>query len=477
MSAQTHIIKRLVIELSLPSGKLEAFHMQNEIKSFCIEKINGELHRFFSDFISDHKIFRIQKLEVDLGRVTKQQFKEQLIEKIRLSIEDLLNNVQQKDITFHQEFSVHKEDYLTNISQQQKNEQLLFHFLVKGTFPWWAQKINWQDWEHQLISSSLKNNNSRIYQQVVPLLTQHPKALVRLVWQFSAAFLKAFINVISSNSNLNENITLFNFNRNVNKQAIQSFLKQWIDLEKQTNSDEKIESSIAILEQDQTKVFSKQNNTQENDIALLNKFAIPKSLKANQVVVGDNLSSSSLNNKISNLLPLPTSEGEYYIKNAGVAILLPGIPGLFNELGYLNIEKKFKNQKVQQRAIHLIQFLATSASQSGESEMVLNKLVCGWELDEPVKKNIKLTPHEKQSADDFLKDIIQQWGALKNTSPNGLRHNFLMRNGKLSFVKGHWLLQVEQASYDPFLLKKLPWTISIIKFRWMSERLHVEWVN
>ncbi|HRF39189.1 MAG TPA: contractile injection system tape measure protein, partial [Saprospiraceae bacterium] len=69
---------------------------------------------------------------------------------------------------------------------------------------------------------------------------------------------------------------------------------------------------------------------------------------------------------------------------------------------------------------------------------------------------------------------IDNWGALGSTSPDGLRGNFLVRDGKLTRTDLGRLLQVEAQSYD-LLLDRLPWGINMVKLPWMEDMLFVEW--
>ena len=87
--------------------------------------------------------------------------------------------------------------------------------------------------------------------------------------------------------------------------------------------------------------------------------------------------------------------------------------------------------------------------------------------------SIKLTKKERDTCDSLLENICQQWSALKSTSPDGLRYNFLIRDGSLSF-DGAYKLVVAKKPYD-LLLSRIPWTIGTMKLPWMKEFLFTEW--
>ncbi len=174
---------------------------------------------------------------------------------------------------------------------------------------------------------------------------------------------------------------------------------------------------------------------------------------------------------------LPTKKREnFYLNHAGLALILPSVPLLFQQLNYLDEFRVLRDSNKKIRAIHLIHYLATGQEGATEQELLLNKLVCAFPLAESLPRQIALSAQEKREADHYLAALIKHWGKLKNTSVAGLRHNFILRNGKLSHQDDCWRLLVEQAVYDSYLMDALPWTISILKFKWMPERIHVDWI-
>ncbi|MCG8700555.1 MAG: hypothetical protein MI922_21045, partial [Bacteroidales bacterium] len=164
---------------------------------------------------------------------------------------------------------------------------------------------------------------------------------------------------------------------------------------------------------------------------------------------------------------------ELYISNSGLVIIHPFLQSLFNEIGLLS-GKDFKNRDSQVRAVHLLQFIANSGDKSPENELVFNKLMCGMPLDMPIEKEIDLLDSEKEQAKIMLKSAIMHWKALKSTSIDGLRDGFFMRDGRLVKKPQGWFLTVEKKTID-ILMNTLPWTISVIKFPWRKDMIHVEW--
>jgi hypothetical protein len=162
------------------------------------------------------------------------------------------------------------------------------------------------------------------------------------------------------------------------------------------------------------------------------------------------------------------------IENAGLVLMAAYLPALFNYLGYME-GGRFKDIITRSRALYLLQYIATGQQYSPEYVLQLNKLLCGFALDEAIigyKK--RLTKKEKEEANSLLISVIGHWKALKGTSVDGFRSAFTERKGLLVQNQDCWILQVEKKSYD-VLLDSIPWSFSVIKLPWMKKRIEVEW--
>lgn len=164
---------------------------------------------------------------------------------------------------------------------------------------------------------------------------------------------------------------------------------------------------------------------------------------------------------------------EYYIQQAGIILVWPYLKSLFNYLEYLD-DKAFKDIKFQQRAVHVLNFIATGHEQCEEHTLIIAKFLCGWPLQMPLIKKIALTEKEKSESEQMIQHLIGNWPVLKKTSVEGVRSSFFIREGKLFKEEENWRLLVAQKSYD-MLLDHLPYTLSIIKLPWMQEMLKVDW--
>lgn len=167
----------------------------------------------------------------------------------------------------------------------------------------------------------------------------------------------------------------------------------------------------------------------------------------------------------------PTIQESIFIENAGAVILAAFLPALFSQLKISEFEAIIKPDQ----AVRLVQYSVSGTNYSPEYELVLPKILCGFDIDFPINSSIHLTELQMAEAEEMLKALIAHWSVLKNTSTEGLRESFLKRNGKLKLSENGYMLQVEQKPYD-MLLQQLPWNISMIKLPWMTNLLKTDWV-
>lgn len=162
-----------------------------------------------------------------------------------------------------------------------------------------------------------------------------------------------------------------------------------------------------------------------------------------------------------------------YIHNAGLVILAPFLPRFFQQLGMVE-DDFFITEADAERAVHLLQYLASGQQETEEHLLLFNKILCGLPPDTPVSSGIEITEEETSLAYSLLSSVLQNWEIMKNSSVENLRGAFLLRDGRLVEETDRWWLLVEPKSYD-IIVDYLPWTISVIHLPWMEKRVEVEW--
>jgi hypothetical protein len=177
--------------------------------------------------------------------------------------------------------------------------------------------------------------------------------------------------------------------------------------------------------------------------------------------------------------PEPLPEGEsFYIANAGSVLLWPFLSRYFQVLGLTELgltgKDMFRDNAAQNRALHLVQYLATGAMEAPEHQLLLNKVLCGVPPEQPIECPAPITESEARLSDELLRGVLHNWEKLRNTSIEGLRNSFLIREGSLLRNEDAWSLTVSAKGYD-ILLDSLPWRFSMVKLPWMNTLVHVKW--
>lgn len=168
-----------------------------------------------------------------------------------------------------------------------------------------------------------------------------------------------------------------------------------------------------------------------------------------------------------------------YVENAGLVLTAPFLPTLFERLRLLENgpgeEKRLApGLENASRAVHFLQYLADGRLNCPEPELVLNKVLCGLPVAQPIQRGIEPRDGELAICDGLLQAVRSNWPPLLTASMEALRGEFFQRKGKLEHRDGTWRLQVERRTID-VLMQQLPWGFSVIYHPWMTSPLHVTW--
>lgn len=165
--------------------------------------------------------------------------------------------------------------------------------------------------------------------------------------------------------------------------------------------------------------------------------------------------------------------GALELTNAGLVLLWPMLASFLSRVGLL-AERRFVSPHASIRAALLLQHIVDGDCDWPEHSLVLNKVLCGVEIETPVPRMLQMTTEEAGEAADLIDSAIAHWSALGATSAQGLRTAFLQRDGRLTPVESGWKLVVARAGYD-VLLDRLPWGIGVVRLPWMRAPVYVEW--
>ncbi|MCB0855757.1 MAG: hypothetical protein KDD63_26220, partial [Bacteroidetes bacterium] len=152
--------------------------MQQEIKKVYWEKLVRGMGELFDRFVSSDEVIRIDKLEVDLGRIEWKHFCEEFVKKALEKLElYLLKLVKTKS-----------GEKIKPVPYRQNRFQQWLYFLENGVFDWRANIREEADF-HLAVMDSLAMESASV-DILARLLKRESRAFDRLVYQHDDGFLK-----------------------------------------------------------------------------------------------------------------------------------------------------------------------------------------------------------------------------------------------------------------------------------------------
>ena len=170
----------------------------------------------------------------------------------------------------------------------------------------------------------------------------------------------------------------------------------------------------------------------------------------------------------------PAEDEAIYLEGAGAILFHPFIEQLFRERGLL-AGRGFRDVDTRARAVHLVGLLTFGCADIPEYELVLAKVLCGCALEEPLEP-IQLEDDDVAACEAVLRAVLEHWTALRSSSPEWLRQQFVLREGKLEPADSGFLLTIERRAQD-VLLARLPWGIGVVGLPWLTDRIFVRWLD
>ena len=173
--------------------------------------------------------------------------------------------------------------------------------------------------------------------------------------------------------------------------------------------------------------------------------------------------------------PTATEDFARMVSHAGLVLLHPFLPRLFEATGIKAKDESWLSWLVLPRAAALLSYLASGREEIYEHDIALIKVLL--EIQPTAALCVSeglLADDDKSEADALLVAAIQHWSALRDTSIAAFRSSFLQRMALLREDDSGWRLQVERQPFD-MLIEHLPWSISVVKLPWMKRPLYTEW--
>jgi len=522
-----HIIqkKSLEVEFQDISAKIE---LKDELAELTKKRLLPAIENLFSEYGRNNYI-TFEKLEIDAGMITFNNWQDELVEQVVSELKEKLIN--HRFLHHNQVLSIHESK--TGAGDPETREaEILLHFIKTGRLPWFCSELKPGELKDNL-DVILNRSDQFFISALQEIFNENSRAVIRLIYQFTEEQLAKILLQLSFQvtgfkiikawaalmtelgikkqeqkriiyasvfsaavekmpeqilvKTLSENI-LFALTEN-DRMKLQNLIGDEIrikNLQDELNQPGIIKEILRVVENfdnqiklpdadwGQDQLPDKQLDQNDFSRDQLNGKLPNHKESGRSSLPGKQPGQNRFNKKQLQKIHQQAEETEsFYISNCGLVILHPFLTRLFENVGYLE-NKLWLNEELQQRGIALTNFLVTGNEQLPEFDLLLNKIICGYPIENPLPDSIELSDLEKSEAHDLLHAVIDHWKALKNTSIDGLRSTFFIRDGKLNFYENTWQLKVEQKAYD-ILIDRLPWGISIIKLPWMRERLMVEW--
>ena len=498
IAGQKHIIEKVYLEVNTTSEK-SAYYIKNNVDSFLKDVLLLRLEKLLDEFDRNDKTVRFDELRLDFF-IQEWENDHEILHEFENSLRKKLN----KELNISQP-GENAAEQNREISAAQNREDVFLFFLENGFLPWYGKKsyiselTQPDNWMKSLQSKSFR-------EKIKTLFIQNENALKRFAMQFptirSIYFLKAIrprekglereipsllgffpeklrfqlIEILLQLSVLKENEKII---RNLHILAI-SFLNSGIKTIKPEfeKAFQKLDEFVFQYYAEEKEMVSKVQTIIENyRLNKLNEY-LKEWKNALKPAIDEEEKKAKQTNKKQDKKPddfffdeeKPT---EIIVQNAGLVLLHPFLKTFFTEAGILNENGNFYKEK-HMHAVQALHFLATGNETFFEANMILEKFLVGLPLKMPVQRESFLTDEIKTEANEMLRQVIKNWPALKNTSVDGLRQNFLQRDGKLLQTENGFKLIVERKTQD-ILLEKLGWNISVVKFPWKERILFIEW--
>ncbi len=170
--------------------------------------------------------------------------------------------------------------------------------------------------------------------------------------------------------------------------------------------------------------------------------------------------------------PLKEEDQQAILSNAGLILIHPYIKIFFDNCGFYDNDSKEIVEK--SKAVHALHYIATKTDCDWNANVSFEKFLCGIPLNVSIPREVELDEEVKKQSEELLKAVIENWPALKNSSTDLLRHEFLQRPGKLDLTGKTPRITIERKTQD-ILLDKISWNLSIAKLPWIDALIYTDW--
>lgn len=534
MGTQKHIIRKLVVEISVPTQE-EALRLQNKLTDEYQTIILSIIEEILDRMVAEDEVIQLDKLVIDAGNINIQHAPLEISARLKKEMEEVLSK-----LLYEVRNSTHgkAEVFLSTsggeqiiVSANRKTRttselESLIYFLQTGLLSGSQDHdrkknltemiaIALEKYPEQLRAALLQIQDHRIAQRLAMQLPENQLFYVAAVLGCSFAS-KLQAHCKEMENVLEEMLVLLKNTSPLRSNPFPSGVRVFILSETLSFfSSGSLPTSVSSLSVEtytehllSTALNSIIGSTDVVQLKMLAKY-IPElpSLKTKKVRTALQRSLENIlkristseeidrrsDNSVEQKFPIEQSpvqkktiavpeksippDEHIYIENAGLVILHPYLLTFFRNTGLVE-ERKFVSENARYKAIHLLQWLVYGddhGQEFTEHDLVFNKLLCGMEFSDPIPMDVSLSEEEKTNAIGLLEAIITNWPVLKKTSVHGLRVTFLQKQGRLKQAATNWELFVQRDSAVEILIDRLPWSISMVKLPWNDSTIFAQW--
>jgi hypothetical protein len=494
-----HLLQQHTLDISCTSSDFGK-EVQSVVASLLEKEFYPKLELLLNLYSFKNYTWKIDKLEITLPTLSKKNWKEKIVmhsleqieSYLKLHFEDLGQNLSLEYL--EQNLSL-IEDNRSVFSQEVIAENLLFDFLKKGTLP----ENAWIKTLEELTAAIAIN--TPFVQKLIDLFIENSKTLIRFIYAFPDEFKAKIETQIDDLQTEFQELLRFALISKANYFS-SAELESWIEFmfwqfyffKEKRVSKTSIYNTIQTLSSEYwdikmisflnlNSLLNSEINRYKKNLLTINidyisfwEIVLEQKSTLNTAEKSMLEEKNTLENNKKTELETPHSKTEnvIYVENAGLILFHPFLKSLFEQLE-LTKNEIWTSRNNQHKAILLTQFLIWGETKIGENELVLNKILCGFPIENIVNTKLEITPKEIKKCESLLLAVIEHWKIMKDTSIAGLRETFLQRKGKILLTENEKLeLWVKQEGVD-VLLAQLPWGIEMIKTPWMEDFLQCYW--
>ncbi|ABD80310.1 contractile injection system tape measure protein [Saccharophagus degradans] len=474
-----------------------------------INELADELTEQLDAIAGEHDWVHIPALAISIkqSELNVENIFDQIKTQLLLAVKEVVENKQVVDAQHNQagpftiddvELNANQSSapYLTGLSQNKRLALYLQHYLVTGSLPWHVDSLSsvehqWQ----QLFESPEYNNLASVFKPVnftqwlrfaVLLNTQQltnylnewqsgsgvslqqaklVQSLINLLPVARASLvmpehvLVALLGIITTPNIAEHELNLTPWLASFIKHSMRSFL---IDEGRAPTA------IVELLEERLSEKLPKHWFVAPESSSSVKQIDTARELESNVIPISQAKTQAVNVNDTQQEKPATRTQW------AGLVLLFPYLPRLFNACNIVLDEKRIAVNQLPQAA-RLLAYLAQGNNFCHEYQLGTIKLLLGLPLDAALPlENIPLTTAEIEQCESLLASFINHWAAIKNTSIDGVRSAFLQREGYAKLTDQGWSIYIERNGYDA-LLDQLPFSLSVVKLPWMKHALQIEW--